>query len=79
MNIFNVRDHQIVRNGLLDHKATVTVENYTKERKEELVGAVSVKCGYHPLGYGIYGKSSVVSTGGKDEYLVYWRTGTHCD
>lgn len=79
MRLISVREHKGERRGLLHHKAIAVVEDYKKEDKAELVGEVSIKAGWHPLGYGIYGESSVVSNGVENEYIVYWVTGTHCD
>jgi hypothetical protein len=79
MKLISVRDHKRENRGLLSHKAIAVVEDYKKEDKHRLVEEVSIECRYHPLGYGIYGESTVVPTGTENEYLVYWRTGTHCD
>jgi hypothetical protein len=67
--------------GLLKHTAVVEVEDYNpKTDKEALVEATSIKVGYHPLGYGIYGSTIVAPIHGrKTQYYVSWRTGTHCD
>jgi hypothetical protein len=84
MKLIGVLTHRRDRSqGLLAHTAVVEVEDYNpKTDKEALVEAVSIKVGYHPLGYGVYGLTTVAPYKGDEKenrYYVCWRTGTHCD
>jgi hypothetical protein len=70
--------HEKEKLGLLHHKALVHVTEWDGN-KDDLIEVVSIEVNYHPLGYGIYGASSVEKTDNPNEYIVSWRTGTHCN
>lgn len=76
MNV-TVLEHKSLRSGLLQHKAKVRVDDYNGDT-EELVFETSIKSGYHPSGYGLYGRATVNKLS-VNEYEVAWSTGTHCD
>lgn len=81
MRLVEIVSHEKERASLLNHKAIVKVDDYNPATdKEALVEQVSIKVRYHPLGYGIYGQTTVAPYNKKEEtYIVYWTTGTHCD
>lgn len=81
MNITDVKFHSrppISGSRLINHEATVMVEGYTPEQHGALVNELSIRAGYHPAGYGVYG-SSVTPTDVPNKYVVTWSTGSSCD
>jgi hypothetical protein len=62
------------------HKALVEIEGVTDfaEEKGDILNQVSIKVGYHPLGYGIYG-GKIVKSAKEGQYIVNWDTGTSAD
>jgi hypothetical protein len=70
--------HEKENLGLLHHKALIHVTEWDGN-ETDLVENVSIEVGYHPAGYGLYGGHSVTPTGNENEYIVSFRTGTHCD
>lgn len=77
MNI-EVIKHEKETVGLLHHKALIKVDDWNGN-EEELVEQTSIKCNYHPAGYGIYGGYSVKQLENKKVFVVSWRTGNHCN
>lgn len=74
MNI-TVLKHEKTRSGyFFKHKALVVVEDFDGD-KEDLIDAVSIKVGYHPLGYGVYG-GKVINSIKDNEFKIIWETGT---
>lgn len=64
---------------MIKHSADVTIDNYDSSEKDEIVSLVSIKANYHPMGYGIYGRSTVNPTDIENMYRVTWKTGDNCD
>lgn len=62
--------------GILLHKAIVTVKEWDFN-EIKLTETISMLVGYHPLGYGCYPVS--IERIDKNEYIVFWKTGTNCD
>ncbi|GIN67058.1 hypothetical protein FKN04_12925 [Bacillus glycinifermentans] len=72
-----VLKHEKNRSGyFLKHKALVKVTNLADEN--ELVVKTSVKVGYHPMAYGLYG-FNVRETVKEDQYMITWETGISAD
>jgi hypothetical protein len=73
-----VLKHEKSKNGyFFKHKALVQVEDYSND-VEDLINETSIKVGYHPLGYGVYGGRVSKSTK-ENEYIIVWETGTSAD
>lgn len=73
-----VLKHEKSKNGyFFKHKALVQVEDYNND-VEDLINETSIKVGYHPLGYGVYGGRVSKSTK-ENEYIIVWETGTSAD
>lgn len=64
---------------MINHTATVIIKDFDPSEKADVIDEVSIKANYHPLGYGIYGYSSIEPAGNMDEYVVKWKTGDNCD
>jgi hypothetical protein len=64
--------------GLIHHKALVHVTEW-EGNKSDIIEQVSIEVGYHPAGYGLYGGYDVEPTINENEYIVSFRTGSHCD
>ena len=61
------------------HKALVEIENVDiKEEKDDIIFNTSIKVGYHPLGYGVYG-GKISKSSKENQYIIVWETGTSCD
>lgn len=72
-----VLKHEKNRSGyFLKHKALVKVTNLADEN--ELVVKTSVKVGYHPMAYGLYG-FNVRETVKEGQYMITWETGISAD
>lgn len=80
MTIVKIENHTRSRMGYkLNHIAEVTTDApVTTADHAEFVNEVSMKAGYHPMGYGIYGSKSVTELE-PNKYLVAWTTGASCD
>jgi hypothetical protein len=80
MNI-KLLKHEKNRSGyFFKHKALVEItgEIDLKEQKEEIINETSIKVGYHPLGYGVYG-GKISKSAREGQYIIVWETGTSAD
>ena len=75
MSGFEIISHETKRDERLIHHSAIV---FSKDKPE--VGKVSIKCGYHPLGYGIIGAFSIDKVDlEKDLWKVIWTTLSSCD
>lgn len=69
--------------SFIHHTAEVTVTAPIQEDPQDnnmdiLIHHASIKAGYHPHGYGIYGNRTC-RTIGPNKYYLEWKTGASCD
>lgn len=64
----------------IKHKALIEItgEHDVVEQKEDILNESSIKVGYHPLGYGMYG-GKISKSNLENQYIAVWETGASCD
>lgn len=62
-----------------NHTAIISTHVDVTKYHDEVVVHTSIKCGYHPAGYGLYGQSTIKPTENPNEYVVKWCTASSCD
>lgn len=79
MNIKLIKHEKSKSGYFFKHKALVEMTDVDiKADKEAIIDEVSIKVGYHPLGYGTYG-GTISKSGKENQFVIVWNTGTHCD
>ena len=54
----------------------VSFQEYSKERREDIVSEIALNSGFHPLGYGMW-SIGIIKKG--DDYYATWHRSETCD